>query len=123
MKIKNPGNMNHGLKIQNIGFVSTRFQGTDGVSLETEKWAEVLKRMGYECFYFAGLCDRDPSRTMVIPEAHFEDPVIKKIEEHCFKVYKRTSETTGVIHSVRKHLKASLYKYVKKFNIDLCYKL
>jgi glycosyltransferase involved in cell wall biosynthesis len=119
MREKNTGDINHGLKIKNIGFVSTRFQGTDGVSLETEKWAEVLKRMGYDCFYFAGLCDRDPSRTMVIPEAHFEDPVIKKIEEHCFKVYKRTSETTGVIHSVRKHLKAALYKYVKKYNIDL----
>ena len=25
---------------RNIGFVSTRFAGTDGVSLETSKWAE-----------------------------------------------------------------------------------
>jgi hypothetical protein len=39
-----------------IGFVSTRFSSTDGVSLETEKWAHVLKGFGQECFYFAGLC-------------------------------------------------------------------
>jgi len=107
------------IDIRNIGFVSTRFQGTDGVSLETEKWAEVLQHMGYECFYFAGLCDRSPSKTMIVPEAHFEDPIIKKIEENCFKKYRRTSETTGVIHSVRRHLKVNIYKFVKKYHIDL----
>ena len=31
-----------------IGFVSTRFSGTDGVSLETEKWADVLENMGHK---------------------------------------------------------------------------
>jgi len=107
------------VEIRNIGFISTRFQGTDGVSLETEKWAEVLGRMGYQCYYFSGLSDRDPGRTMIVPEAHFEDPIIKKIEENCFKVYRRTSETTGVIHSIRRHLKSSIYKFVKKFNINL----
>jgi glycosyltransferase involved in cell wall biosynthesis len=56
---------------------------------------------------------------MCVPEAHFDDPIIKKIEQNCFKVYKRTSETTGVIHSVRRHLKTALYKFIKKFNIDL----
>ena len=30
-----------------IGFVSTRFAGTDGVSLETAKWATVLEGMGH----------------------------------------------------------------------------
>ena len=25
---------------RNIGFISTRFAGTDGVSLETDKWAD-----------------------------------------------------------------------------------
>ena len=29
-----------------IGFISTRLNGTDGVSLEVEKWARVLRRMG-----------------------------------------------------------------------------
>jgi glycosyltransferase involved in cell wall biosynthesis len=112
-------NKNGSLQIKNVGFVSTRFQGTDGVSLETEKWAKVLKRMNYEDFYFAGLCDREQKRTMCVPEAHFDDPVIRKIQQKCFKVYKRTSEATGVIHSVRKHLKGALYRFIKKFRIDL----
>ena len=38
----------------NIGFVSTRFAGIDGVSLESSKWAEVLEDLGHLCFWFAG---------------------------------------------------------------------
>jgi len=113
---KNHGN---GLKIKNIGFVSTRIMGTDGVSLETEKWAKVLKKMHYEDYYFAGVCDRDPDRTMTAEEAHFDHPTIKWIQQNCFKVFTRTSEVTGVIHSIRKKLKTALYRFVKKFNIDL----
>ena len=30
---------------KNIGFVSTRFAGTDGVSIEASKWAQVLEKM------------------------------------------------------------------------------
>ncbi|MFW6138303.1 MAG: glycosyltransferase family 1 protein [Spirochaetota bacterium] len=107
------------VRIKNIGFVSTRFKGTDGVSLETEKWASVLKKMGYRVFYLAGLCDRDPERSMIIPEAYFDHPEIKGIQERCFKVQKRTSELTGEIHSLRRKLKAALYRFVKKFDIDL----
>ena len=37
-----------------IGFISTRLNGTDGVSLEVEKWAVVLRRLGHDVFYCAG---------------------------------------------------------------------
>ena len=47
----------------NAGFVSTRFAGTDGVSLETEKWADIFEKEGLNCFYFAGELDRDPERS------------------------------------------------------------
>ena len=106
-------------KIERIGFVSTRFQGTDGVSLETEKWATVLKRMGYQSFYFAGISDWDPKRTMIVPEAFFDHPTIREIQSKCFKVYRRTSEITGLIHKTRRKLKSSLYKFINKYNIDL----
>ena len=46
---KTPG----GNKSRNIGFISTRLAGTDGVSLETAKWAEVLEKEGFTCFYMA----------------------------------------------------------------------
>ena len=33
----------------NVGFVSTRYAGTDGVSLETAKWADVFEGVGFSC--------------------------------------------------------------------------
>lgn len=106
-------------EISNIGFISTRFQGTDGVSLETEKWATVLKRMGYQPYYFAGLSDWDPKRTMIVPEAFFDHPSIREIQSKSFKVYRRTSELTGLIHKTRRKMKTALYHFIHKFNIDL----
>ena len=35
------------LPAHRLGFVSTRFDGTDAVSLETRKWSQVLERLGY----------------------------------------------------------------------------
>ncbi len=111
--------VNQNLQIRNIGFISTRFKGTDGVSLETEKWATVLKRTHYECYYFCGISDRPQERTMIVPEAFFDHPKIKSIQERCFKVYHRSSELTGEIHSSRRLLKHAIYNFVKKFHIDL----
>ena len=33
-----------------IGFVLTRFYGTDGVTLEVRKWAQILNNMDHQCF-------------------------------------------------------------------------
>jgi hypothetical protein len=57
---------------QNIGFVSTRFAGTDGVTLEASKWAQVFKSTGHNYFWFAGLLDRSPARSFLVPEAFFQ---------------------------------------------------
>ena len=43
---------------KNIGFIATRFCGTDGVTMEAGKWAEVLRKAGNQCFWFAGQLDR-----------------------------------------------------------------
>ena len=69
---------------RNIGFISTRFAGTDGVSLETAKWADVLERLGHRCFYFSGLCDRPAARSHVVPEAFYRHPVIDAINKAAF---------------------------------------
>lgn len=106
-------------KIERIGFVSTRFKGTDGVSMETAKWRSVLERMGYECFFFAGQSDWTPSHTMVVPEAFFGNPTIVDIQEHCFGSTVRSESLTGEIQAVRFTLKKALYDFVKTFSIDL----
>ena len=102
-----------------IGFVSTRFSGTDGVSLETEKWANILIALGHECFYFAGESDRSDTHSMVVPEAHFNHPQILSLNEDIFDDYTRSSETTGTIQRLRYHIKQRLYEFVLNYAIDL----
>ena len=43
---------------QNIGFISTRFAGQDGVSLESAKWAEVLWEDRHISYWYSGQSDR-----------------------------------------------------------------
>jgi glycosyltransferase involved in cell wall biosynthesis len=56
-----------------IGFVSTRLAGSDGVSLETAKWAEVARRLGHEVYYCAGQLEAGAPNATLIPEMHFHD--------------------------------------------------
>jgi glycosyltransferase involved in cell wall biosynthesis len=102
-----------------IGFVSTRFQGTDGVSLETGKWRQVLEKMGYECFFFSGLSDWDSEKSMVVDEAFFGHPIIEDIQERCFGVITRGEGLTGEIQAIRFRLKRAIYEFVETFKIDL----
>ncbi len=102
-----------------IGFVSTRLAGTDGVSLETAKWVKVLTSMGYECFFFAGESEWPADRTMLVPEAHFKHPEIRRINADLFDDYRRSAGTSLRVRTIKEHLKAHLYQFVRRFGIDL----
>lgn len=106
-------------EIKNVGFVSTRFQGTDGVSLETEKWIHVLKGMGFECYFFAGVSDWDPQRTMVAPEAFWEHPEVAEVQRRVFGTTRRDESLTGQIHYLRRLLKVQLYEFIRRFDIHI----
>ena len=103
----------------NVGFISTRFAGTDGVSLETEKWAEVFTDEGLTCFYFAGEIDRPINHSHVVPEAHFKHPDIKDIHLNCFGHNSRPRSITQKISAIKHHLKNKLYEFIEKYRIDL----
>ncbi|MCP4690912.1 MAG: glycosyltransferase family 4 protein [Desulfobacterales bacterium] len=105
--------------IKNIGFVSTRFAGTDGVSLETEKWANVFEKEGFTCYYFAGELDRPPERSYLVPEAFFRHKGIREIFRSCFSNGPRGREMTEEIHRVKSIIKDQLYRFIEKFKIDL----
>jgi glycosyltransferase involved in cell wall biosynthesis len=105
--------------VHNVGFISTRFAGTDGVSLETAKWATVFQRQGFRSFYFAGELDLPPDRSYLAEEAHFTHPDIKDIYNNCFGVHKRDRHVTQKIMAFKRKLKDELYKFIEKFAIDL----
>ncbi len=105
--------------IHNVGFISTRFAGTDGVSLETAKWANVFQKEGFSCFYFAGELDRPPDHSYLAEEAHFAHPEIKDVYDHCFGVHNRDRQITNKIHKLKERLKDQIYRFIKKFDIDI----
>lgn len=102
-----------------LGFVSTRFDGTDGVSLETRKWAQVLERLGQSVYYFAGVSDQPEEISFVVPEAHFLHKDVQTIANISYRSSTRPPEITHLIHELRGHLKERLYKFIKKFDIEL----
>src|SRR4030042_3898751 len=106
-------------EIRNIGFISTRFQGTDGVTLETQKWDAVLREMGYRTFYFAGLSDRPRRISMVDPFAFWETPAIKRVQDGCFGVFVRERRVTEKIKTIAAKLKRKLYAFAHRFKLDM----
>jgi len=105
--------------MKRIGFVSTRISGTDGVTLETYKWYQVLERNGYECYFFAGELDVPPERSFLEPKAHFEHPEILELNQSCFGTQKREPQLTKHIQGLKDHLKSKLRKFCEEFGIEM----
>jgi glycosyltransferase involved in cell wall biosynthesis len=102
-----------------IGFVATRISGNDGVSLEIQKWTEVLQRMGHECFFIAGQSDRPRDRSQVIGEAHFKHPWIQEISRQCFGRERRTPQASAEIHEMTWVIKEKLHSAIGRFGLDV----
>jgi glycosyltransferase involved in cell wall biosynthesis len=113
------GKCPHCGEVHNVGFVATRLAGTDGVSLETEKWAEVFQQEGFNCYFLAGELDTPPAHSYLVPEAHFRHPQIVDIYQRCFGVKKRGIQVTEKIHRYKMILKEHLYRFVEKFDLHL----
>jgi len=107
------------MKRKRIGFISTRLAGTDGVSLETQKWARVLERDGHECFYMAGELDTPADRSRLVKDCHFRNKHIWEIYNGCFN---QDTRDPAITHSVEKHkckLKDEIRAFVKQFDLDM----
>ncbi len=105
--------------LKKIGFVSTRFSGTDGVTLESNKWAEVLEANGHRCFWFAGKLDRDETKSFLVPEAFFNHEKNIWINERIIGKKGRAAGVTQAIHDLRSYLKQKLHEFIDDFEIDL----
>jgi len=104
---------------KNIGFISTRFAGTDGVTLEASKWAQVLRSMGHNCFWFAGKLDKHSTRSMLVPEAFFHHAKNRWINARILGRKRRDPAVTEVIEDLKHLLKQNLRAFIRQFEIDL----
>lgn len=104
---------------QRIGIIATRLAGTDGVSLETAKWINVLTSLGYDCYYFTAESEWPEDRTYLLPEAHFAHPDINSLNKDLFDDYKRFEKTSSKITKIKELIKDHLHQFVDRFNLDL----
>ena len=102
-----------------IGFVSTRFAGTDGVSLEARKWADVFARLRHESFWFAGVLDTEPDRSLLVPEAFFNTEANLALNNLVFGTQVRSRQITNTIAASAEYLKDRLYDFLERFDIDV----
>jgi glycosyltransferase involved in cell wall biosynthesis len=106
-------------KKPSFGFISTRFAGLDGVSLETAKWADMLRSKGCSVYFMAGMLDTDPAISHLAPKAFFGHEEIVKVQNAIFVEKKRTSEVSKRIQELKEELKAEIQKFHEKFGFEI----
>ena len=84
-----------------IGFISTRLNGTDGVSLEVEKWAKVLRRLGHELFYCAGELGGYAAGGNLIPQLHFDNQNIIAFSQRAFGEGSMAPKIRAALHFIK----------------------
>ena len=103
----------------NIGFVSTRFSGTDGVTLESAKWAKVFRSFGHSCYWFAGLLDTPETESFLFEEVSFSTPENVELNQAIFGSVVRDRSVTDEIHIRKERIKEALLEFLERFKINL----
>ncbi len=104
-----------------IGFISTRLKGTDGVSLEVEKWSRVLHRLGHDVFYCAGELGGYAKNGTLIPKLHFQHQSIIKLSERAFGEgnHEDPRLLCDEIYQAADEIRAPLRQFIRGNQIDL----
>jgi glycosyltransferase involved in cell wall biosynthesis len=104
-----------------IGFIATRLHGTDGVTLEVEKWAQVLSRLGHEIYYCAGELGGYAKNGTLIPELHFADQSIFSLSQRAFGNYQDEDgdALADLIYSRADEMRAPLRSFIRSNHLDL----
>jgi glycosyltransferase involved in cell wall biosynthesis len=102
-----------------VGFVSTRFHGTDGVTLEAAKWAHILEGEGATCHWMAGLLDKPAAISHLEPLAFFNHPEVLDVQRQLFAVTTRSREATNQVNAIKERLKDALYAFIERFELEL----
>jgi glycosyltransferase involved in cell wall biosynthesis len=103
-----------------IAFIQNKLGKTDGVSLEVDKWRDVLEEMGHTVFYFAGNDDVPGIHT--IKELSLFHPLINKLLRNGTVErtdYPDEKPLLDEIHSAARIIKKRLKELIGRYNIDL----
>lgn len=104
-----------------IGFISTRLSGTDGVSLEVAKWANVLKKLGHDLYFCAGELGGYAKGGTLIPQLHFRHQSIYSLNKRVFgeKKTEEPFELANEIYAVADEIRPPLRDYIRANKLDV----
>lgn len=109
----------NGIAPRRIGFISTRFQGTDGVTLEARKWAHLFGQLGCSSYWMAGILDTPPEISHQVPRAFFNHPDVAEVQSRLFGLTVRNRALTNRIQQLKEELKDEIYHFIEKFGIEV----
>ncbi|MGC3989550.1 MAG: hypothetical protein QM796_07715 [Chthoniobacteraceae bacterium] len=102
-----------------IGFLSTRFHGTDGVTLEAAKWARILEADGHSSFWMAGLLETPAAVSHLAPLAFFNHPEVAVLQAKLFGVSTRSRAVTHEIQWMKEMLKDEIMAFIEQFQLEV----
>lgn len=117
----------------NIAVVSGKLGGVDGVSLEVNKWIEILQKMGHNIYTIAGtyvqhLSNVPAENQLEIPDIRFTSEFQHQVElqvfPHMWKhpphpAHEEIDRLCGRIETAGRELASLIHEYVKSNNIDV----
>ena len=103
----------------NIGFVSTRFAGIDGVSIESSKWARVFEDEGHACFWFAGELSKSQHISLQARQANFKDDQNQWINDQLFGTHKKSLRLARIICNYKSTIASRLKLFIDMYRLDL----
>ncbi len=101
-----------------IGIVIGRIGGVDGVALETEKWVEVLSKMGHEIFFMSGEYEerfRNPEGETLLPVLSFHSPECLWEQDKAFFC---PDDNPGPLMNHLKKTSEFIAKHIERWIID-----
>ena len=104
-----------------IGVIATRLNGTDGVSLEVEKWCRVLANKGHRISFCAGELGGYASEGTHIPLLHFKHPIIASLNERATakSANEDLLQLREEISTVAEAIKAPLRDFIEQSALDM----
>ena len=103
-----------------IGICHFRVGLTDGVSLEIEKWKNVLEKIGHTVYLLAG--EASNIDATIIPKLRFDYPEINKIYNNSFHFLSNFPSEEALYQEIYKivyQIEEKIYSFIRKFSIDL----
>jgi len=102
-----------------IGLVGTRLVGVDGVSFETLKWEQILRRLGHETRLCAAELPQDRDGGRLIPAMHFTYPPAMAVSTAAFDPSADPQTVRREVGRLADELLAQLAAWVEAQGIEL----